>query len=146
MLAYMIQKFETDETVFNVANEKLIKEEPGMNEIYDIDDFQEQFTIQVGATTINKQLEIQQAMMAMDRATMSNQVTAALIQTGAMPPQKATVFDVAKFMNDLLPKIGFKNVSDYLVTLKQPVLPQGGVPQQTPMPIETGELNAGYAV
>ncbi len=148
LLAYMIQKFETDETVFSVANEKLIKEEPGMSEIYDIDDFQEQFTLQVGATNINKQLEIQQAMVAMDKATMANQVTTGLIQTGTLPPDKATVFDVAMFMNDLLPKIGFKNVQDYIIKLTPPQQPPGGMPgmPQTPAITGTGELNAGYTV
>lgn len=147
LLAYFIQKFETDEVVFNVANEKLLKENPGMDLIYDIDDFQEQFTIQVGAQTINKQLEIQQAYAAMDRATMANQVTTGLIQTGAVPPDKATVFDVALFMKDLLPKIGFKNVSDYVFTLKQPpMVPDGGMPQGIALPQGTGDINAGYTV
>lgn len=147
LLAYMIQKFETDETVFNVANEKLIKEEPGMSEIYDIDDFQEQFTLQVGAMNINKQLEIQQAYAAMDRATMANQVTTGLIQTGALPLNQATVFDVAKFVGDMLPKIGFKNVQDYIIKLVQPQQPPGGMPgMPQSVPAQSGEINAGYTV
>jgi hypothetical protein len=123
ILAYMIQKFETDETVFRVANAKF----PDQDIVFDIDSFEADYIVKVGTPSINKNMEAQQAMLAMQQATLANQVTLGLAQAGVLPPQGATIFDVAKFTTELLPNIGYKNVKDYLVTIgNAPPQQQGG--------------------
>lgn len=119
LLAYMIQRFETDEKVFRIANDKLRKEErmPYADESYDID-FLADAIIEVGAGTVGRDLEVRNTLLAMDRAIMANQATVAMMSAG-MKPQNPKIFDLTKFMEALLPKIGYKNIQDYSIPLGQ---------------------------
>lgn len=141
LLSYMIQKLETDKTVFRVANATLRKENPEHEDIWTINSFEADYIVQVGTDVLGKQQQINQAMMAMDKATASNAATFQLIQLGALPPNKATVFDTTKFMLDLLPLIGFKNVKDYTIQVQQPAQPSGEIAgiasPPRPQPIES---------
>ena len=56
----------------------------------------------------------------MDRAVMANQSMIALLSTGAVPARNLKLFDTSKFMEVLLPKIGYKNVQDYFVEVAPP--------------------------
>lgn len=144
LLAYMIQKFETNETVFRVANAALRNENPEHKETWTIDSFQADYIVQVGTDVLGKQQQINQAMMAMDRATASNAAIFQLIQVGALPKEKAIIFNTTRFMLDLLPLIGFKNIKDYIVEVQQPPMPVAGVPGIASAPkqptMETGVM------
>lgn len=128
MLAYLIAKFETDITVFKIANDKLQKEMPKNNEfIYQID-IDADCIINVGSGTAGRDMEIKQILLAMDRAMMSNQATGALLQMGVVNPQNALFINTAKFMEDLLPKIGKKNLKDYFIQAQPAINPETGMP------------------
>lgn len=147
LLAYMIQKFETNETAFRIANAQLREDDPDHPEIWTIDSFEADYIIRVGTDVLGKEKQVNQAMMAIDRATASNASIFQLIQLGVIPPDKAIIFDVTKFMGDLLPLIGFKNIKDYLLQLQPPQPVGAGAnvagmpspPRQTP-PTNTGVM------
>lgn len=120
-LAYLIQLFETDDNIFRIANERLRQEEGfEFNEdIYDLD-FEADCVVNVGLGTVGRQQEIQTTLLAMDRAIMSNQATMGMMQTGALPPDKAKIINIAAFMEDLLPKLGKKETDRYFISLQPP--------------------------
>lgn len=125
-LIYMIQRFETDEKVFQVANQKLQRKHGksmGLNPytIYEVDDFDADVRVKVGLSATAKQNKIQQVMTAMDRAIMANQSAIALLKSGAVPPnQKLRMFDTTKFMEDILPDLGIRNPLDYFMEVQAP--------------------------
>lgn len=126
-LAYAIQRFETDENVFRVGNEGL-RREMGIagqyvGDVYDLD-FDADIVLNVGAGTVGRDLQIRQDMLAMDRAIMANQSQLGMVQAGIMPIEQAKLFNVAAFMEDLLPKIGRRDIERYFIQAKPPV-PQG---------------------
>lgn len=138
ILVYMIQRFETDENIFRVANERYRQElakdgkpMPPGGYIMDVDDFDADIIIQIGPGTVSRDIEIKNGVMLMDRMIQSNQAMTALAQTGAMPKGGLKYFDVSTFAAaELAPKIGYKNIDKYIVNV-QPPPPQpapGGAP------------------
>lgn len=124
-LAYLIQIFETDEKVFRIANESLRQEGVEFGEdIYDLD-FEADCVVNVGLGTVGRQQEIQTNMLAMDRAIMANQATAALLATGAQPKGGIRFIDPTAFMEDMLPLLGKKELDRYFVTIAPPQSPGG---------------------
>lgn len=122
MLTYLIQRFETNEKVFRVANSALQKD--AMLQKRDIsgvvnivDDFSADCILNVGAGTVGRQMEIQQTLLAMDRAVMANQSMLGIMQTGIIDPTGIRFFDATKFMEKLLPKLGYKNSESYFMTV-----------------------------
>jgi hypothetical protein len=125
-LAYLIQRFETDEMVFRIANANLRQEGYEGEDIYDLD-FEADCIVNVGLGTVGRQQDIQMMSMAMDRAIMSNQATVALMQSGATPPVGGfKLIDTTAFMEDMLPKLGRKDLGRYFITVNPPPQPQGG--------------------
>jgi hypothetical protein len=133
-LVYLIQRFETDEKFMRVANKKY-REKAKVDhwtmpyDITDVDDFDADVIVETGVGSVNRDMEIKNAMLAMDRAVMANQSMIQLLATGAVPKQEMKLFDTSKFMTEkILPKIGFKNTQDYLfaVAPPPPQAPAGG--------------------
>lgn len=118
-LAYQIQIFETDETIFRIANEQLRQEGFEGEDIYDLE-FEADCTVNVGLGTVGRQQEIQTTMLAMDRAIMSNQALAALLQSGARPAATMRFIDPSAFMEDMLPKLGKKDLAKYFIPIEPP--------------------------
>ena len=117
-LVQYIQMFETDETVLRVANERLQREAPHMvgdYPIYDLGDFDADIKIKVGVSAPVKQTRIQNGMMAMQQAVAANQATMMLLQSGAIKPsEKIKFFDLTKFMDSILPDMGYKDVQNFV--------------------------------
>lgn len=130
-LAYLIAKFETDENIFRIANDKLREEVPTTKFYYDMD-FEADLVLNVGMGTVGRSQEIQQTMLAIDRAIMSNQATAQLMSSGAQIPN-AVFVNPAELFKDLLPLIGKKEFPRYFVPISQ----------NQPWPGTAGNANAG---
>lgn len=130
MLAYMIQRFETDKTVMRVANERTLKAFKGKSVVVDlnedIDDLEADIIVNVGAGTVSRDVEIRNGFIAMDRAIQANQSMSTLIQFGAIPEGGVDVFNIAGLFEDILPKIGYKNVKKYIVKVNPPPPKQEG--------------------
>ena len=142
-LIYLIQRFETDEKVFRVANSKMQREYPYIKKaVVVIDDFEADCILNVGVGQAGRQMEIQQILLAMDRANISNQATLGIVGTGIIDPRGIKFFDTSKFMEILLPKLGHKNIKDFFLTVTP-------MPQTNPAAVggETmgggGEMGAG---
>lgn len=120
-LAKMIQRFETDENVFRIANESLRKELNDPNvDVYDLD-FEADCIINVGLGTVGRDNDIKQTLLLWDRAIMSNQASAALLQSGAIPPEEGIrMIDVTKFFETIAPKMGYKNLKELFFNVKPP--------------------------
>ncbi len=113
-LAYMIQRFETDETVFRIANESLEMYPPVNNLGFEAD-----CVIQAGMGTVGREIEIKQTLLAWDRAIMSNQSAVQLLQSGIVPEgTDVKVIDTTQFMVDLLPKLGKRDFSRYFINFQ----------------------------
>ena len=126
-MARQIQLFETDEFILRVANEQLRVEDkdPFAEEIFDLD-FNVDLTMEVGAGVTGQGVQVQQILMAMDRAIMTLQATASLAQLGAIPKEGLQLPNVSRLYQDLLPLIGHRNVKDYFITIPPPQNPAGG--------------------
>lgn len=128
LLAFMIQRFETDETIYRVANERF-REKTGINlsyDIYEIDDFEADCIVNVGAGTVGREVEIRNGLMVMDRMIMSNQAAIALLSSGAVPPSGLKMFDMTAVVEDLLPKFGKRDVQRYIMNVPPPPPESGG--------------------
>ena len=119
-LAYLIQRFETDEKVFAIANDKL-RNEIGQygGDIYNID-FEADCIINIGMGAAGREAEIRQTLLAWDRAIMSNQAAMAMLEIGISPPQGIRLVDTSQFLSDLLPKLGKKDIGKYFFAAKPP--------------------------
>jgi len=130
-LTKLIMLFETDETVLRVANDSFRKDELanksplGFSENeYILDDFDMDIDIQVGAGVVSRDLDINRALLAMDRINMSNQAMAQFMQMGVIRPEQAEIYSSTKIMEELLlPKLDIRNVADYKIELKPPPPP-----------------------
>lgn len=151
MLAYLIAKFETDEKVFKIANDKLRQEMPRNQDfIYDID-IDADCIIHVGAGTSGTDMEIKQILLAMDRSMMANQATGALLKMGVLNPKDALFINTAQFMKTLLPKIRQKDLKAYFIQAQPPTEPEiagaGGASQpqigDLTMPATANMVQAG---
>ena len=123
VLASLIQRFETDVTILRVANENFRDFNPTGIPIFDLGD-EVDLEINVGLGAVGRQFEVQQNMVAMDRANMHNQAMIQLVQSGAIPAQSVKFIDSTMFMREILPKLGHKNVDDFFFEV------QGAQPEQ----------------
>jgi len=78
----------------------------------------------------------------MDRANMSNQAMIGLLQSGAVTAQQVRLIDTTKFFEEILPKLGHKNVQDFFFEVAPPPQPQGG---QNPALAGAGQPNVGVS-
>jgi hypothetical protein len=127
LLSYLIQKFETDLTVFRVANDSFKKDLTAQGktmegDIYDLN-FDADCTLRVGYGTVSRDIEVRNLMLAWDRAMMSNQAMVALAQAGGIPPEGMRLFDSAAFAEELFPMIGRKNVEKFFIKINQGQIP-----------------------
>lgn len=133
-LSRLIQLFETDETVFKIANDKFRADTEGAEFAEDVFnlDFDADIEVSVGAGTVGRDIEIKQLFLAMDRAAQSNAVQLQLAASGIVNPKNVRLFDIAMFMEQILPKLGQKNVNKFFINMQQAQLPAeaGGVPGQ----------------
>lgn len=132
LLAYMIQLYETDNRIFDVANISLKTKYPMFAGYIDDIDFDADCVMRAGMGEVSKQMEIQQALLAMDRAVMANQSMIALLGTGIVPLQGVKMFNSAKFMEHLLPKLGYRNVEEFFVDIPPPVIQQANNMKNAP--------------
>jgi len=141
VLANLIQQFETNETILRVANENFRDVNPTGIDMFDLGN-EVDLELNIGLGAVGRQQEIQQAMLAMDRANMSNQAMIGLLQSGAVPQQDVRLIDTTKFMEDILPKLGFKNTQDFFfaVAPPPPQPEQGGL---NPALAGAGQPNVG---
>ena len=129
LLAYMIQKFETDETVFRVANQTFRKKNPETPlpyDIYEVDDFEADCIINIGLGTVGREVEVKNGFLLMDRMIMSNQAAANMMKLGAVPPGGMKVFDMTEVVTEIMPKLGYKDVSRFVVKIPVPPPQEGG--------------------
>ena len=126
-LAYLIQKFETDEKTYRIANESFRKENnaPYMDDIYNLD-FEADCIMNIGLGTVGRDMELKQTFLAMDRAIMSNQSLMQLVQIGAAPMEGVRLFDTTAFMEDVLPKLGHKDIKKYFIKVQNAPQAVGG--------------------
>ncbi len=122
LLAHEIILFETDETVFRVANSQIRQDPRFVHEVYDFENLGYDCVIKAGLSSISKSLQINQIFMAIDRGNMSNQ-TALLMSKLGLP---AEYVKTTEFYKKLLPLIGIKNVEEFMIRLNPPQQPQGG--------------------
>lgn len=127
-LARMIQRFESDEAVFMIANDTFREQQqnPFIQDEYDLD-FDADCILSVGMSTVGRELEIQQLMLAWDRATMANQSLAQLLQMGAVPPEGIKMISPTWFWERLLPKLGIKDYKEAFIQIPPPQQTQGGL-------------------
>jgi len=146
-LAYLIQRFETDATIFRVANAtwRQQTQQPGATELLTVEGFDADITVKVGPGSVNRDVEIRNLMLLMDRGAMSNQQVASFAQAGMIPPEGMEIFNAAAFMRELMPKMGIKNVEDYLVKIPPPSVAPGqasaSAGQMTPSGVDLGAEN-----
>jgi hypothetical protein len=139
LLAYYIQRFETDANVFRVANTKLNAE--GLPGIDKIDDFDADVVVNVGMAYVGREQTIRQTLLVMDRAAVYNAAQIQLLQSGAVPPTGVQLINSTEFVRDLLPLLGKKDFSKYFVNIQPPPTPAqsmagaitGGGPQAEAM-------------
>lgn len=139
-LAYMVSRFHTDQKALDQANrayrsKKQVDHWQLPGDVTDLDDLDAHVIVSVGIGTVSRDIEVKQLMLAMDKAVMSNQALAAILQTGVIPPKEIQLTDTSKLLEQLYPKIGLKNVHDYFFKV-QPPPPQppagGGGPSPAP--------------
>lgn len=143
-LAYMIQRFETDETVFRVANKKMKKAraENGktvpIKDIDTIDDFIADVDVKVAPDMQTQEAQARNLMLAMDRALMSNQATVPLVQAGVVPKEGVVLFNISAFMEPILKTLQQKNINKFIYKIPKqdippPAPPGGGAGQNKGM-------------
>jgi hypothetical protein len=148
-LAYFIQRFETDQTLFRVANAtwRARTQQPAAPELLTVDGFEADVTVKVGPGAVNRDVELRNLMLAMDRGIMANGQVAQLAAAGMSPPEGLEFFNTTALLRTILPKLGIRNVDDYTVRLAPPQTAPGqasaGAGRQTPQPgVELGSENA----
>ncbi len=128
LLAYLIQRFETDENVFTVATKQMIQEGYQAGFHSRIDDFDADVTINVGMAYAGREQEIRQTLLVLDRGAVYNQTQLALLQTNAVPPEGIQMFNGSQLFRDLLPRMGKKELDKYFVTIPKPPMMGAGMP------------------
>ena len=119
-LAYYIQKFETDDSVFRIANVTVsLRDGKAMLNPYDID-FDADISVSVGQN-IGIDQEIRQALLILDRGNMYNQSQMQLLQTGVVKPgDQITLFNGSQIFTDLLNVLRKKETSKYFINVGAP--------------------------
>lgn len=124
LLSYLIQRFETDEVIFRVANDELRAEGYMGPDILKIDDFDADVMVNIGMAYAGREQEIRQSLLVLDRGAVYNQTQLALLQTGAVPPGGVEMFNGNEIFRDLLPKLGKKDIQRYFVRIPPPPQPK----------------------
>jgi len=128
ILAYLEQRFETDEVVIRIANENFVDKNEVPELVAESDfDFDADIVVNIGAGTVGREFEIRQTMLAIDRAIISNQATGALVQAGVLQPENAKFINITAMMEDLLPKLGKRSLERYFIKVSPPT-EQGKLP------------------
>ena len=162
LLAYQIQLFETEETVFRVANDNLRKDliAQGVDmskydNVYDVE-FDMDIEVDVASNEVSRSIELQRKFMFIDRALQSNNATALLMRSGVQIPNP-TMIDVGKGLQDIAEELEIDDYQKYIVPIAPPPQPQqgegagaGGQVQsaegaQAPQPNQQGEAPEGFA-
>src|SRR3990172_1964575 len=78
-----------------------------------------------GMGVVNRDLEIRNLMLAMDRGNVANQSMFQLAQMRALPPEGIEVWNPNAFMKKVLPKLGFKDVQNYFFKINNPPPEEG---------------------
>lgn len=148
-LARMIQKFETDDMVFRIANDKL------GTMVVNVDDFDADVVMNVGMSYAGKDQEIRQTLLILDRGAVYNQSQMQLMELGAIPKDGFKFFNGAQMFEDLLPLMGKEDLSKYFVPVQPPPPPQtpgqklagvgGNGGMQGATAPQVGDMNAGMA-
>lgn len=137
-LAYLTQRFCTDEDLIRVANKTYrIRNQVDYHmlptDVNEVDDFDADVIVDCGVGSISRENSIRETMLAMDRAVMANQSTISMLQVGIIPREEARIIDITKlFVENMLPKIGYKNYQDYYVRVIPPP------PQPVKNPVDGG--------
>lgn len=127
LLAYQIQKFETDQRIFRVANTALRAEKgPQVSDIYDLN-FDMDVEVKVGLNEVGQQALLQKQFMFIDRSLQANNAIALVMKAGARM-ENPQLLDVSKMLLEIAPQMGIKDTKKYLIPIKppQPEQPQGG--------------------
>jgi hypothetical protein len=74
---------------------------------------------------VNKQAQMNQFLLMMDRATQANQATGQLLQMRVLPPQKATFIDPVKIFKQVLPLVGVQKPDEFDLPGMAPPIEQG---------------------
>jgi hypothetical protein len=130
VLADHIQRYETDEKVFRIANDSWRKKE-GLAifpEVNDIEDFEADCIVNAGLGTVSRENEVRQLMLAIDRMIMANQALSGMAQMGVMPNGGLQLFDITEVMKDMLAKIGRKDTERYVIKVQPPQQTAQGAP------------------
>lgn len=136
-LGELIQRFETDETAFRIAQQEMqIATGLDHSDVYDLD-YEADFEIEVGLN-VGREQEIRQSMLILDRGAMFNQQQIGLMQVGAQPPEGFKLFNGLALFEDIMKSIGKKDFSRYWISMGSPPQPQGGG-----APVDNGAM-AGY--
>jgi hypothetical protein len=140
-LARMIQRFETDATIFRVANQTYAERTQTVPPfpILSIDDFVADVVVEVGIGATSREQQIQQLILAMDRGMQSNNAVALMAKAGVMPPDgKLKVVNVPLVFTELMKKMGHQDVDRYVIDwqLQPPQAAGEGLGPQ-------GQLSAG---
>jgi hypothetical protein len=125
LLAYYIQRFETDEKIFRVANTKL--EAEGMGPVDKVDDFDADVIVNVGMAYVGREQTIRQTLLVLDRGAVYNAAAIQLLQSGAVPPEGVELFNGNQLFRDLLPLLGKKELNKYFVKVPPPQSPMAGL-------------------
>jgi len=119
LLAYQIQKFETDERIFRIANAALRKDKgEQVSDIYDLN-FDMDVEVSVGLNEVSRQSLLQKQFMMIDRSLQANNSTMLMMKTGASI-QNPVLVNVAEMIMDTAPQLGIKNMKKYLVPIQPP--------------------------
>lgn len=138
-LGEFIQRFETDETAFRVAQQELqIATGIDHSDVYSLD-YEADYEIEVGLN-VGREQELRQSMLILDRGAMFNQQVIGLMQTGVQPPEGFKLFNGLALFEDIMKSLGKKDFSRYMITMGPPPPQQGG----PGMPVDNGGM-MGYA-
>lgn len=137
ILAYMIQKFETKESLFKSINSQLRQEKlltQHHEDVYDIE-FDLELDIDVGLSEASRMVQSQRYAAVIDRMLQMNNSTFMALKSG-IKIANPKIYDVAQVGADLFPQLGIPNTAQYLVPVEPPPpppppqAPSGGNPAQ----------------
>jgi hypothetical protein len=136
-LAYMIARFETDEKVIRVANDKTFAETGVFSDEYDLKEIAADCVVNVGLGSIGDEATLRQTFLAIDRSIQSNQVNIAMLQQGVAPPgTPIPMINTNILMKRVLEKIGYRDINEIAYFLPAPDQAAEGGGQNVP---ENGE-------
>lgn len=142
ILAYMVQKFETNEELLTNLNQKMRDDKvltEQHDDIFDLE-FDMELDIEVGLSEASRMVMSQRYNQVIDRMLQMNNSTFMALQSG-VGIQNPTIYDVAKVGADLFPMYGIPNTSHYLVPVTPPPPPPAPGQEQSSGP--AGQVAGG---